>query len=113
VATLVPSLVYETFGFITLESLAQGTPVIARDLGAVGELVAESGGGFTYRDEGELRQAMDTLLADSRLREELGSRGHAAYVADWSEEPHLRRYLELIDEARGVAGDRDVERIAS
>jgi hypothetical protein len=56
---------------------------------------------------------MDTLLADSRLRAELSSRGHAAYVVDWSEEPHLRRYLELIDEARGVADDRDVERIAS
>jgi glycosyltransferase involved in cell wall biosynthesis len=113
VATLVPSLVYETFGFITLESLAQGTPVIARDLGAVGELVAESGGGFTYRDERELRQAMDALLADERLRAELGSRGHAAYVASWSEEPHLRRYMELIDEARGVAADRGAERVAS
>lgn len=113
VATLVPSLVYETFGFITLESLAQGTPVIARKLGAVGELVAESGGGFTYRNDRDLRQAMDTLLADPGLREELGSRGHAAYVADWSEKPHLQRYMKLIDEARVATDDRDVERIAS
>jgi glycosyltransferase involved in cell wall biosynthesis len=109
VATLVPSLVYETFGFITLESLAQGTPVIARDLGAVGELVKESGGGFTYTDNDELRAAMDALRADPDLRSELGRRGHDAYVDGWSEEPHLRRYLELVDEARGRARTAQTE----
>lgn len=100
VATLVPSLVYETFGFITLESLAQGTPVIARDLGAVGELVRESGGGYTYRTDAELLAAMAKLNDDPRLRAELGGKGHAAYVERWSEEPHLLSYLELVEEAR-------------
>lgn len=104
IATLVPSLVYETFGFITLESLAQGTPVIARDLGAVGELVRESGGGFTYRSDEELRAAIEALRTDPGLRGELGRRGHAAYVERWSEEPHLCRYLELVGEARSLAG---------
>ena len=106
IATLVPSLVYETFGFITLESLAQGTPVIARDFGAVAELVRESGGGFTYTDDLELREAMDTLRLDADLRGELAERGHAAYVERWSEEPHLRRYLGLIEEARAARSAR-------
>jgi glycosyltransferase involved in cell wall biosynthesis len=105
IATLVPSLVYETFGFITLESLAQGTPVIARNFGAVGELVAESGGGFTYDSEPELVAAMESLRTDQNLRSQLGERGHAAYVEQWSEEPHLRRYLELIEEARSLGGE--------
>ena len=102
IATLVPSLVYETFGFITLESLAQGTPVIARDLGAVGELVRESGGGFTYASERELVEAMDSVRLDPDLRSELARRGHAAYVERWSEQPHLRRYLEIVEEARAA-----------
>jgi glycosyltransferase involved in cell wall biosynthesis len=104
IATLVPSLVYETFGFITLESLAQGTPVIARDLGAVGELVRDSGGGFTYGTDAELLAAMEALQTNSDLRAELGRRGHAAYVDRWSEEPHLDAYLRIIDDARESKG---------
>ena len=100
IATLVPSLVYETFGFITLESLAQGTPVIARDLGAVGELVRESGGGFTYANDAELVDAMEKLRTQPDLRARLARRGYDAYLERWSEEPHLRRYLGLIEEAR-------------
>src|SRR5439155_24646580 len=59
IAALVPSLVYETFGFITLEALAQRTPVIATTLGAVGELVEATGGGITYRSESEMLAAME------------------------------------------------------
>jgi glycosyltransferase involved in cell wall biosynthesis len=114
IATLVPSLVYETFGFITLESLAQGTPVIARDLGAVGELVRDSGGGFTYQTEDELHAALDALRTNPDLRAELGRRGHEAYVERWSEEPHLHSYLGLIEEAgeRRRAGRVDGELVA-
>ena len=76
-AVLVPSLVYETFGFITLEALAQRTPVIATELGAVGELARESGGGLTYRGEEELVAAMERLRTEPGLREQLGERGYA------------------------------------
>ena len=100
VATLVPSLVYETFGFITLESLAQRTPVVATELGAVGELARESGGGLTYGDEDGALAALDRLLDEPGLREELGDRGHGAFLERWSEEPHIERYLSLIADAR-------------
>ena len=113
IATLVPSIVYETFGFITLESLAQRTPVIGRDLGAVGELVRESGGGLTYETDADLVAAMDSLRSDPQLRNELGERGHAAYLENWSDEPHLRRYLELVEEARGGMARREPQEVAS
>jgi glycosyltransferase involved in cell wall biosynthesis len=111
VATLVPSLVYETFGFITLESLAQRTPVIATELGAVGELARESGGGLTYRDEDGLVAALQRMLAEPGLRDELGERGNAAFVERWSEAPHIDRYLSLIAEARRrrSIGSRGIE----
>jgi glycosyltransferase involved in cell wall biosynthesis len=111
VATLVPSLVYETFGFITLESLAQRTPVVATELGAVGELARDSGGGLTYADEVGLLAALERLLDEPGLREELGERGHAAFLERWSVEPHLDRYLALIAEARARrrAGVRGTE----
>ena len=99
-AVLVPSLVYETFGFITLEALAQRTPVIATELGAVGELARESGGGLTYSGEAELVQAMERLRTEPGLREQLGERGHAAFAERWSPEPHVAQYLDAIAEAR-------------
>jgi glycosyltransferase involved in cell wall biosynthesis len=104
VAVLVPSLVYETFGLIALEAFAERTPVIVRDLGAPPEVVAESGGGFTYGTEDELVQAMDRLSADPDLRRELGERGYEAWQRLWSEEAHLERYFAAIDEARKLHG---------
>ncbi len=105
-AVLVPSMVYETFGFITLEALSQRTPVIAHDLGAVGELAKESGGGYTYRTREELVAAMETLRSSPELRRELGERGHDAWVERWSEEPHLVEYFAAIDEAGERRGGR-------
>jgi glycosyltransferase involved in cell wall biosynthesis len=100
VATLVPSLVYETFGLITLESLSQRTPVIATALGAVGELARASGGGLTYGSREQLVAAMEELRRDPALRDELGRRGHDAWVERWSEEPHVEAYLAAVDAAK-------------
>lgn len=100
IALLVPSLAYETFGLVALEAFQQRTPVIARDHGAVPELVRESGGGCVYRRESELLEAMEVLRRDPPRSRELGELGHRGYVERWSEEPHLRDYYAAIDEAR-------------
>ncbi len=96
IALLVPSIVYETFGFITLESLGQRTPVIARELGAISELVRDTGGGITYQSEEELIRAMRSLQTDSALRDQLGTTGYEASIARYSEESHVTEYLDAI-----------------
>jgi glycosyltransferase involved in cell wall biosynthesis len=42
-ACIVPSITYETFGMIIIEAFARKTPVIARDLGALPEVIQDSG----------------------------------------------------------------------
>jgi len=106
IALLVPAMVYETFGFITLEALGQRTPVIARDLGAVAEVVQETGGGMTYRSEDELLDGMRLLQGNRALRDDLGARGHATYVARYSEDAHVRAYLEAIETAAAERSTR-------
>ena len=60
-ATIVPSITYETFGIIMVESFARKTPVIVRDLGALPEVVRDSQAGFIYRTNAELLQAVEKL----------------------------------------------------
>ncbi len=104
-----PSLVYETFGYVVLEAFAEGTPVIVRDLGALPELVAESGGGLVFERPSGLVGSVDRLTRDPRLRDRLGASGLAAREGVWSEAQHLARYFDLIDRhrrARRVRVDR-------
>ena len=97
-AVVVPSLVYETFGYVVLEAFAEGTPVVVRDLGALPELIAESGGGLVFDTTEGLVDAIDRIAADDIFRDELGLNGLAARNGVWSEEEHLKRYFGLIDE---------------
>lgn len=99
-AVVVPSLVYETFGYVVLEAFAEGTPVVVRDLGALPELVAESRGGLVFQSPDELVGAVERLVNDPALRRQLGANGRAAREGVWSESAHLDRYFDLIDRAR-------------
>lgn len=99
-AVIVPSICYETFGIIIIEAFSQKTPVIVNDLGALPEVVEDSGGGFTYRNREELTAAISKLAEDQSLRDRLGAIGYAAYLKYWSEAAHLAQYLDLIKEMR-------------
>ncbi|HWQ23043.1 MAG TPA: glycosyltransferase family 4 protein [Gaiellaceae bacterium] len=103
VAVLVPSVGFEVFGIVILEGFAQRTPAIVHDLGALPEVVEESGGGIVYRSDDELLAALEELQHDPARRRELGDRGYEAWLRLWSEEPHLQGYFDAIEEARRLA----------
>lgn len=108
-AVVVPSLVYETFGYVVLEAFAERTPVIVRNLGALPELVGESGGGLIFDTQDELVDALRCLAEDDDFRETLGGHGEQARHDIWSEANHLDRYFALIERcqrARGLLVDR-------
>ncbi len=102
-AVVVPSRVYETFGYVVLEAFAEGTPVIVRDLGALPELVAESRGGLVFETVDGIVRAIERLSREPVLRHRLGSNGLAARHGVWSESAHLTRYLDLIETRRGTS----------
>ena len=100
VAVIVPSIWFEVFGQVIIEAFVQQTPAIARNIGEMPAIIAESGGGFIYDTENELVNAMDRLLEDQDLRRELGRRGYQALQQKWSADLHIERYLELVDRVR-------------
>lgn len=48
-ALVFPSTCYETFGRVAIKSFAAGTPVIASNIGAIGELVEHGRTGLYFR----------------------------------------------------------------
>ena len=68
-AVLCPSR-YESFGFVPLEAMAAGIPVIVPDSGYWGKRVAAGGGGIAYpaEDPGGLSIAVRSLVRDTGRR---------------------------------------------
>jgi glycosyltransferase involved in cell wall biosynthesis len=82
-----------------LESFANGTPVIARDIGALSELVHDSGGGLLYTREDDLDAALDRIVGE---RDELGRRARRAYEETWSPDAYFARYFALIEQLQAA-----------
>lgn len=97
-AMLLPTIGFEVFPMVFLEACAAGTPVIVTDVGPLPGLVRESGGGLVYQDEAGLVAALTRLQGEAGLRAHLGQAGQAAWRAQWSEEAHLEKYFQLIQQ---------------
>jgi glycosyltransferase involved in cell wall biosynthesis len=99
-ALVVPSAGYEVFGLVVLEAFARRTPAVVHDLGALPELIEDSGGGLVYRTQDELVAFLERLRTEEGLRDELGGRGHDSWRRLWSEERHLDAYFAAIEQAQ-------------
>jgi glycosyltransferase involved in cell wall biosynthesis len=99
IGVVVPSVCYEVLSLVPLEAFTQRTPVVARQLGGLSEVVEDSDGGLLFRDNAELAAALDRLQQDAAMRSRLGENGYRAWLAQWSEEPHLKAYFDLITAA--------------
>lgn len=97
IATLVPSLAYETFGLTVAESFRCGTPVIARNIGPFPDTVTRSNGGILFSNTEELVIAMRKLASDPGYRSQLGQRGRDAFLTWWEDSVSTGAYLEMID----------------
>lgn len=107
-ACIVPSLTYETFGIIIIEAFARKTPAIVRNLGALPEVIHESGGGRVFNNDEELLSAISQIAGSPRLRDELGGKGYEAFVQKWSREAHLERYFDVLREVAAERNSYDV-----
>ena len=96
-ACIVPSITYETFGMTSVEAFARKTPAVVRDLGALPEVIQDSGGGFVYRTDEELLAALQGIARSPQLRAELGEKGYDGFVRWWCRETHLKLYFDYLN----------------
>ena len=98
VASLVPSITYETFGMSIIEGFTRKTPSIVRNLGALPEVVTEAEGGLIFNTDDEFLAAIERLAGSEALRHKLGEQGHRAFRRLWSREAHLALYFNYLSD---------------
>jgi glycosyltransferase involved in cell wall biosynthesis len=91
-ATLMPAAWPEPFGLVTIESLACGTPVLARRVGALPEIVREGVDGYFGDDATAMAFHAERLggLDRRAIRERVIERFSAARMTDRYEELYAR-----------------------
>jgi glycosyltransferase involved in cell wall biosynthesis len=73
---VLPSLI-EGFGLPLLEAMAYGVPIAASDAASIPEVVGDAAVLFDPEDEKSIAFAMERVLSDKELAQELIARGHA------------------------------------
>jgi len=99
IALIVPSVCYETFGIILIESFRQGTPVIARGIGPFPEIVKRSGGGIIFNGADDLVEAMKSIQSDPDYREQLARSGRESFSQYWSEAAIVPEFLKIVKQS--------------
>jgi glycosyltransferase involved in cell wall biosynthesis len=108
-ATLMPGDWPEPFGLVAIESLATGTPVVARPAGALAEIVRDGLDGFFGADVAELAAAVERCATVDRAaaRRSVLARFSAERMADAYE----RLYLDVVDGRRARPAGPAAERL--
>lgn len=103
---IVPSVCYETFGIILIESFRLGTPVIARRLGPFPEIMEKAQGGELFGTGDELLVAMAALQGYPDHRARLAANARRGFEQVWREDRVLAAYGATLARAAHRRGDR-------
>jgi len=110
IALIVPSVCFETFGIILIESFREGTPVIARDIGPFKEIVDQCNGGILFNNADELRGAMESLQANPARHLHMSEAARTGYETSWREETVMKKYYGSLHQA---AVNKGLHRLAA
>ncbi len=94
----------EAYGLVQLEAMASARPVICTELGTGTSYVnrhGETGLVVPPRDADALADACNRLLADADLRREMGERGRARVLAEFTAEQMVARIVALYERLLG------------
>jgi glycosyltransferase involved in cell wall biosynthesis len=103
-AVIMPSLWPEPFGLVGIEALSQATPVIAFDVGGLGEWLRATGGGEVIRrgDWQKLVRAVRRLFENAGTCKEMGMRGQAYVGREMTLQRHVDRLEEMFQAGAGL-----------
>jgi glycosyltransferase involved in cell wall biosynthesis len=90
---------WEGFPLSILEAMRAGLPVVASNVGGVGESVRDGENGFLVGrgDVAQLRDRIERLLTEPELRARLGASGRSRFVQDFTLEVSVARTLAVYE----------------
>ncbi len=98
---VIPSECYEGFPRVFVEGLATGTPIVAADLGGLGELVSSSNGvKFVAGNADSLATTVRSLLEQPGLLQQMRAENRRRYLAEFGPERAIQSLVAAYDEAQ-------------
>ena len=96
-----PSICYETFGRVAIEAFAAGTPVLAANIGAVGEITDNGRTGLHFRpgDPADLAAKVDWLLCHPTEFAHMRKEARREYEAKYTAERNYGMLMEIYEQA--------------
>ena len=90
---------WEGFPYSILEAMSLGLPIIASDVGGVGEMVCEESGILVKNDIRQISQAILKLVKDKELRERMGQNGRKVIEQKFLLDDMLRKIEEIYEKS--------------
>ena len=90
----------ESFGLAALEAMACEVPVIASRVGGIPEVVTDGETGFLSEVGDVTKMAEDAtrLVADEKLRKEMGTRARASAISRYSTDMVIPQYIDFYEQ---------------
>ena len=100
---VIPSIWYEVFGIVIIESFKYKTPVIGSDIGGISELIENGQNGLLFEagNVDELKKALDSLIENPLELKRL-SDNTFKYVNRYSMDEHMKELNKLYEKVLGV-----------
>lgn len=96
---VVPSIWYETFGIVIIESFKYSTPVIASNIGGFPELVENGHNGFLFEpgNMDELKEILENLIANPKELERLSDNAFES-AKKYSMDEHTKKLTKIYED---------------
>lgn len=98
--TVMPSVFYESFGRVIIESFYYGKPVIASRIGSIPEVIQDGINGYLFQpgDSHDLVAKLTLVLKDDEKRAEMGRNARHAIKEKYSKELYYERLMTVYKE---------------
>lgn len=99
---VVPSIEPEPFGLVAVEAMLAKKPVIAANHGGVAEIVVNNETGFLVKPNhiNELKEALEKLINNQKLRTNFGENGYHRAMQHFSINSYVKNFENLFDELK-------------
>lgn len=96
---VVPSIWYEVFGVVIIESFKYGTPVIGSNIGGIPELIENGYNGYLFEagDVAELKKVLENLIENPQELKRLSDNAFES-AKKYSMDGHIKRLRNLYEE---------------